>query len=295
MNIKIFSGVHTALITPFNKEGKVAFDEVEQLVEAQIRDGISGIVAVGTTGESPTLDHSEHIAVVECVVKTAAGRVPVIAGTGSNSTDEAVALTRQAEAVGADGMLVVTPYYNKPSQQGLLLHMSAIASATDRPIILYSIPGRCVIEFGLDTIARMHESHPHILGIKESGGSCDRVEEMVRTMGDDFIVVSGDDSMTLPFMSVGAQGVISVASNLLAADFAKMVSHALNNDFAAARAVFHRYAAFCRDIFLDPNPVPIKYALAASGMISCPAVRLPLAPLSDSTRAIIDRHLKSFE
>lgn len=294
MNIKIFSGVHTALITPF-RDGKVAFDEIERLVERQIADGVSGIVAVGTTGESPTLDHDEHIAVIERAVKTASGRVPVIAGTGSNSTEEAVALTRKADLVGADGLLVVTPYYNKPSQQGLFLHMSEVAKATAKPIILYSIPGRCVIEFGLDTVARMHEAHPHICGIKESGGSCDRVEEMVRTMGDAFIVVSGDDSMTLPFMSVGAQGVISVASNLLAAEFAKMVRHALDNDFAAARAIYHRYAKFCHDIFLEPNPVPIKHAMQARGLISSAEVRLPLAPLGDETRLIMDNHLESFQ
>lgn len=293
MNIKNFSGLYTALVTPF-RNGEVAFDEIERLVESQINDGVSGIVAVGTTGESPTLDHDEHIAVIERVVKAAAGRVPVLAGTGSNSTDEAVSLTRKADEVGADGMLVVTPYYNKPSQEGLFLHMAAVAEATTKPIILYSIPGRCVIEFGLETVARMHEAYPHICGIKESGGSCDRVEKMVRTMGDEFIVISGDDSMTLPFMSFGAMGVISVASNLIAKELSTMVRHALANDFASARAIYHRYSDFCHDIFLEPNPVPIKYAMYASGTIASPEVRLPLAPLSEKTRQIIDNHIKAF-
>lgn len=279
-----FYGIHTALITPF-RDGKVAFDDLENLVHYQIDEGINGLVAVGTTGESPTLDHSEHMEVIRAMAKINAGRVPLLAGTGSNSTDEAVSLTKAADEADVDGMLVVAPYYNKPSQEGLFHHFSAIAEATAKPIILYSIPGRCGIDIGVETIARLHEKYPHVLGIKEAGGSCDKVSSIVQKLGPDFLILSGDDSMTLPFMALGAKGVISVASNLIIRDLVQMVKLALQNDFNAARQIHHKYHRLFRDLFIEPNPVPIKTALAKAGRIRSDEVRLPLCHMAEDTKA----------
>ena len=274
-------------------QGAVSFADLQKLVEYQIDEGIDGLVAVGTTGESPTLDHEEHLEVIRRVIEVAAGRVPVIAGTGSNSTREAVALTHQAHDAGADGMLQVAPYYNKPSQEGLYQHFSAVAEETDKPIILYSIPSRCVIEIGIETVVRLAEKYTHVRTIKESGGSTDRVSQLLRAGGDQLTVLSGDDNMTLPFMSAGAQGVISVASNLVIKDLSAMVRCALNNDYASAAALNRKYYALFKNLFIEPNPVPIKYALQRAGIIGSAEVRLPLCPMSDSHRKILDDTLDS--
>ena len=290
MSEKSFSGVYTAIVTPMD-QGAVSFADLQNLVEYQINEGIDGLVAVGTTGESPTLDHEEHLEVIRCVIETAAGRVPVIAGTGSNSTREAVALTRQAHDAGADGMLQVAPYYNKPSQEGLYQHFSAVAEETDKPIILYSIPSRCVIEIGIETVVRLAGKYSHVCTIKESGGSTDRVSQLLQAGGDQLTVLSGDDNMTLPFMIAGAQGVISVASNLVIKDLSAMVRCALDNDFSAAAALNRKYYALFKNLFIEPNPVPIKYALQRAGIIGSAEVRLPLCPLSDRNRKILDNTL----
>ena len=281
-----FSGVFTALVTPF-EDGRVGFADFQKLIKYQIERGINGIVPVGTTGESPTLTHTEQEEVIECAVSTADGRVPVIAGTGSNSTSEAVSLTRKAHDAGVDGVLQVAPYYNKPSQQGLFEHFSAVANATDRPIVLYSIPGRCGIEIGVETVERLLSKHPHINVIKEAGGDCDRVADLKLAMGDDLVIFSGDDSLTLPFMSNGASGVISVASNLVVEDLVKMVAAALRNDFDAAREIHLRYFKLFRALFLEPNPVPIKGALQRAGVIRTADVRSPLSRLSEQTTAVL--------
>lgn len=282
-----FSGVFTALATPM-RDGVVSHEDLESLIAHQITGGIDGLVAVGTTGESPTLDQSEHIEVVRSTVKAAAGKVPVYAGTGSNSTAEAVHLTRQAEAAGADGFLVVAPYYNKPSQEGLFQHFSQIAAVTEKPIILYSIPSRCGIEISVEVTARLYEAFPHICCMKAAEGSCDKVTEYVRTLGPDFSVLSGDDGLTLPFMSAGASGVISVASNLLVTPIVEMVRAAQANDFATARTTFLKYYPLFKAIFLEPNPVPIKYLLQRAGIIECSSVRLPLCNLSTETKTHLD-------
>jgi 4-hydroxy-tetrahydrodipicolinate synthase len=286
MPVKRFTGAITALVTPF-KEGRVAFDELRDLVEAQIAAGIDGLVPVGTTGESPTLDHDEHVEVVRTVVEAAKGRVPVIAGTGSNSTREAVSLTRRAHEVGADGFLQVSPYYNKPTQEGLFRHFAAVAEATDRPIMLYSIPGRSVIEIGVATVERLLRRHPHVDHIKEAGGSCDRVDQLRRAMGDDLTILSGDDGLTVPFMSIGAKGVVSVASNLVPADVAAMVRAALANDFAAALAIHARLYPLFKAIFIESSPTPIKTALAHRRIISSPDVRPPLCEMTAENRRIL--------
>ena len=286
MKFRPLTGTITALATPF-RQSRIAYDDLKKLVAHQIKGGINGLVPMGTTGESPTLSHEEHMDVIRFVIAEARGRVPVIAGTGSNSTHEAVELTQLAHEAGADAMLLVAPYYNKPSQEGLFQHFAAIAEATDRPIILYSIPGRCGVEIGVPVIARLRAKFPHVAWIKEAGGSVERVDQIKQALGRDVTVLSGDDSLTLPFMAVGAEGVISVASNLYVREIAKMVRLALANDFTAAGRIHRRlYPAF-KTLFIEPNPVPIKVALVRAGIIGSAEVRLPLCGMSAaSTKAL---------
>lgn len=294
MNTNLFSGVFTALATPM-RDGAIAYNDLESLVAHQLEGGINGLVSVGTTGESPTLDNDEHIEVIRATVAAAGGKVPVYAGTGSNSTSEAVELTREAENAGADGFLVVAPYYNKPSQEGLFLHFSKIAEVTEKPIILYSIPSRCGIEISVDVTARLYEKYPHVCCMKAAEGSCDKVTEYVRALGPDYAVMSGDDGLTLPFMSSGATGVISVASNLVVSPLVQMVAAGLANDYASARETFLKYYPLFKAIFLEPNPVPIKYALKQAGIIGSDEVRLPLSPLTEATRSAVDAVLAELE
>lgn len=270
-------GTYTALVTPF-RDGGIDETAFEHLIEFQIQNEITGIVPVGTTGESPTLDHEEHNHVIELAVKAAKGRVKVIAGTGSNSTKEAVELTQAAEKAGADAALLVAPYYNKPSQEGLFQHFKTIAGATKLPIILYSIPGRCGIEIGVETVRRLAESCPNIVAIKEAGGSVERVSQLVHALPE-FDVLSGDDSLTLPFMSVGAVGVISVASNIIPREISHMVRAFEIGKVDEAQRLHRKYYQLMKDLFIETNPVPIKAALAWAGRMSA-EVRLPLAPLA---------------
>src|SRR5690349_5534948 len=218
----MFKGTYTAIVTPF-KNGRLDSDALKNLVEMQVRGGVDGIVPVGTTGESPTVNYEEHIEIIALSVKFAAGKIKVLAGTGGNSTTEAVYLTQHAERVGADGSLQVAPYYNKPTQEGLFQHFREVARCTALPIMLYSIPGRCGIEIAVETVKRLAQTCKTIIGIKEAGGSCDRVSQLRGTLGPRFEILSGDDSLTLPFMSVGAQGVVSVASNVIPRQVAEMV------------------------------------------------------------------------
>jgi 4-hydroxy-tetrahydrodipicolinate synthase len=286
------TGAITALATPF-LNGKVAYDDLRKLVEYQIKGGIDGISPTGTTGESPTLSHEEHLDVVRAVIALVRGRVPVIAGTGSNSTHEAVELTRLAHEAGADAMLVVAPYYNKPSQEGLFGHFAAIAEVTSRPIVLYSIPSRCGIEIGVPLVERLRARYSHVRWIKESGGSVDRVDQMKQAMGGDITVLSGDDALTLPFMAVGAEGVISVASNLAVREVCRMVHSALAGDFAAAGRVHRKLYPLFKALFMEPSPAPIKAALARSGLLSSPEVRAPLCGLTPAAAATLERVLKA--
>lgn len=279
MKLRPLTGAITALVTPFRKD-QVAYDDLKTLVEHQIKGGIDGLVPVGTTGESPTLNHEEHIEVVRATVSFARNRVPVIAGTGSNSTQEAVDLTQQAHAAGADAMLVVAPYYNKPGAEGLFRHFSAVAEATDRPIILYSIPGRCGIEIGIPVIERLRAKYEHVRWIKEAGGSVDRVDQIKQALGRDMTVLSGDDSLTLPFMALGAEGVISVASNLYVREVSKLVRLALDGNFEKAVLLHRSLYPMFKAIFVESNPSPIKFALAEAGIIGSPEVRLPLSEMN---------------
>ena len=210
----MFTGTYTAIVTPF-LNGQLDEEALARLIKAQIKGGVDGIVPVGTTGESPTVDMAEHVRIIELSVKFAERKIKVLAGTGGNATSEAIFLTKEAERVGADGSLQVAPYYNKPTQEGLFQHFRAIARETKLPIVLYSIPGRCGIEIAVDTVKRLVAAHKNIVGIKEAGGSCDRVSQLRAALGPKFDILSGDDSLTLPFMCVGANGVISVASNVI--------------------------------------------------------------------------------
>lgn len=276
MNHNSFSGVYTALVTPM-QQGAIDHDGIRSLIDQQVEAGIAGIVVMGTTGESPTLNIDEHLEVIRVAADQAAGRIQVLAGTGSNDTRHAIHSTQQAHDYGADGMLLVAPYYNKPSQEGLFQHFSALANETDKPLMLYSIPGRCGIEIELETIVRLRKAFPHINTIKEAGGSCDKVSSIVHALGDDMTVLAGDDSLTLPFMSVGAKGVVSVTSNMLPADMVKMVALAAGDRYAEAREVHHRLLPIFQSMLsLEPNPVCIKYAMYKQGLIDSPEVRLPL-------------------
>jgi 4-hydroxy-tetrahydrodipicolinate synthase len=277
-----FAGTYTALVTPF-KNGQLDETAFERLVRIQIKGGVDGIVPVGTTGESPTLDCDEHIRVIELAVKFAVGRLRVIAGTGANSTQEAVSLTARAEKAGADGSLQVTPYYNKPTQEGLFQHFRAVARATRLPIVLYSIPGRCGVEIGVETVRRLAGECANIVGIKEAGGSADRVSQLRAALGPKFSLLSGDDSLTLPFMAVGAEGVISVASNVAPGQVARMVQAFAQGKLALAQRLHARLYPLFKDLFIETNPIPVKAALAMMGLIE-EEYRLPLVPIGAKNR-----------
>lgn len=276
-----FSGVITAIITPF-RNGQIDEPALKQLIDEQFSNGVSGIVPCGTTGESPTLTYDEHHRVVELAVKFAAGRGHVVAGTGSNSAAEAIELTQAAEKAGATASLQVSPYYNRPSQEGLYQHFKAIAKSTELPIILYNIPGRCGVDIAVETTTRLVADCPNIVGMKEASGSPERVSQLIAACGPNFDVMSGDDGLTLPFMSVGATGVISVASNLIPGPMSQLVAKALAGDFVGARKLHQQYfpllAAFLK---LDVNPVPIKTAMSLRGLCT-PEMRLPLVPMPDA-------------
>jgi 4-hydroxy-tetrahydrodipicolinate synthase len=286
MKLRTLTGTLTALVTPFQQQA-VAYDDLRKLIEFQLKGGINGLIPVGTTGESPTLTHEEHMDVVRATIEIVRGRVPVVAGTGSNSTREAVELTKLAHAAGADAMLVVAPYYNKPSQEGLFHHFAAIADATDRQIVLYSIPGRCGIEISVSVVERLRAKFGHVRHIKEAGGSVDRVDQLKQAMGSDITVLSGDDSLTLPFMAVGAEGVISVASNLLVKEIGQMVKAALANDYTKATKLHRKLYPISKALFIEPNPVPIKAGLVRAGIIKSDEVRAPLCPMSAANRQIV--------
>ncbi len=288
-----YQGLYTAIITPF-KNNEVDYDALKTLVEAQIAAGVDGIVPVGTTGESPTLTHREHMEVIRRTIEFAAERCQVIAGTGSNSTVEAIEMTKEAAAMGADGTLQVCPYYNKPNQEGLYQHFKAIAESTDLPVLLYSIPGRSVIEIAVDTVARLAADCPTIVAIKEAGGSVERVNQLVQALPADFSVLSGDDGLTVPFISCGAVGLVSVTSNIAPAEMKELVTAALSGDGKRALALQKKYYPLMKGLMsLDTNPVPIKAALALRGDISW-EIRMPLTPLAPEKHERLTTLLRQF-
>ncbi len=278
----MFSGAFTALITPF-KNGEVDVEALEGLVEFQIKGGVSGLVPCGTTAETPALSEAEDKLVIETVVRMAAGRVAVIAGTGSNSTDMAIKYTKMAEEAGADGSLQVTPYYNKPTQEGLYRHFAAIAENTSLPLVLYNIPGRTSITMSAETTARLAEV-PNIVGTKEATHSMDMASDIRRLCGEEFCILSGDDSLTLPIMALGGNGVISVASNVAPAAVSEMVGALLNGDFERGRELHYELLPLFRALFVETNPIPVKSAASLLGLCS-DEMRLPMVPLADENLA----------
>ena len=285
-------GSIVAMVTPF-RNGAVDEAKVRELVEWHVASGTDGIVPCGTTGESPTLTHDEHKRVVEIVVDAARGRIPVVAGTGSNSTAEAIDLTSHAKKAGARAALVVNPYYNRPTQEGLYRHFRAVAEAADIPILVYNIQSRTAVNVETDTLQRLAKDCPNIVGVKEASGSLDQMTQVILACGPDFSVVSGDDNLTLPLMSVGGRGVISVIANIVPRETAEMTHAALAGDWKLARELHLRLFPLCRAVFIETNPIPVKEAMAMMGMLE-PEFRLPLCRMGDANRerlrAILTQH-----
>jgi 4-hydroxy-tetrahydrodipicolinate synthase len=289
----MFRGTFTALVTPF-RDGELDLPALEALIEEQIADAITGIVAIGTTGESPTLTADEREQVIRVTVEIAKGRCQVLAGTGSNSTAAAIAATRAAEKMGVDGMLIVAPYYNKPSQEGLFRHFQAIAQATSAPIMLYNIPGRCGVDIGADTVERLAMDCANIVSIKEASGSVDRVSDLRGRLPEAFTILSGDDGLTLPFLAVGAVGVVSVVSNLFPAEVGTLVQAFRAGDTKSARDLHLKLLPVFRDMFIEPNPVPVKTALSWRGAMTAEC-RLPLCEMTAANQARLRKTLEAFE
>ena len=277
-----FQGSFVALVTPF-RNGKLDEAKVRELVELHASHGTDGIVPCGTTGESPTLSHDEHKRVVEVVIEAARGRLKVVAGTGSNSTAEAIDLTRHAERAGAAGALVVNPYYNKPTQDGLYRHFRAVAETVAIPILVYNIQSRTAVNVETATLERLVRDVKNVAGVKEASGSLDQMSQVIAACGPDFSVLSGDDNLTLPLLAIGGHGVVSVIANILPRETAEMVHAALEGDWKRARDLHYRLFPLARAAFLETNPIPIKEAMAMAGMIE-PEFRLPMCRMSDANR-----------
>ncbi|NDC80195.1 MAG: 4-hydroxy-tetrahydrodipicolinate synthase [Verrucomicrobia bacterium] len=286
----MFEGTYTALVTPF-RNGQVDVKAFEALIERQVAAGIEGIVPVGTTGESPTLNMQEHVRVIELAVQFARKRIKVVAGTGSNSTAEAIELSTGAQKAKADALLLVAPYYNKPSPEGMYQHFRAIAAAVDLPIMLYSVPGRCGVEITVETIGRLAKDCPTIRAIKEAGGKPERVDAIRQAVPANFEILSGDDGMTVEFMKRSAIGVVSVASNLMPAEVKALVDAAARKDWKMAEELNQKYAGVFRDLFIESNPGPVKAAMAAKGWLA-DELRLPLVPITQASREKLFRTLK---
>jgi 4-hydroxy-tetrahydrodipicolinate synthase len=289
----MFRGSFVALITPF-RSGRIDEKKLRELVEWQLSEGTAGIVPMGTTGESATLDYKEHARVIELVVKAVRGRAPVIAGAGSNSTAEAIDLTKEAKALGADAVLSVNPYYNKPTQDGLKAHFLAIAKAVDIPIVLYNIPSRTGVTLQPATIAAMAKASKRIVGVKESTGSMDMATEIRGLCGPDFFILSGDDSLTLPLMALGAQGVISVAANLVPKDVARLCEMCLDGRFDEAEPIHQKLYPLIKSLFIETNPSPVKAAMKEARLIGDDSLRLPMVPVTAESRSKIKAAMKKY-
>lgn len=286
----MFTGSLVAIVTPF-KNGKLDERALGDLIEWQITSGTHGIVPCGTTGESATLTHAEHDRVVAFTVEVVRRRVPVVAGTGSNSTEEAIALTKHAKAAGVDGALLITPYYNKPTQEGLFLHYKAVAEAVDLPLVVYNIPGRTGVNMMPATIARLTIC-PTVVAIKEGSGSVQQASEIIQLCGDRLTVLAGDDALTLPMMAVGGKGVITVTANLLPAKMAQLVNAFRDGRLEAARAMHYELYPLFTALFYETNPIPVKEALHLMGKIA-PEIRLPLCPMGNENKAKLLAVLKA--
>jgi 4-hydroxy-tetrahydrodipicolinate synthase len=279
----MFTGTYTAIVTPF-KNGQVDEKAFRTLIQFQIDNGVNGIVPTGTTGEAATLDFDEHLRVIELAVEEARGRCKIIAGTGSNSTQEAVDLTQKAERLGVDAVLLASPYYNKPTQEGIYRHYKKIAESTSLKLMLYNVPGRTAGEIGVETCARLARDCGNIVSIKEAGGSAERVSALKKILPADFTILSGDDGLTLPFMAVGAVGVVSVASNVIPKQITDMVNAFLAGRSADALKVHLRYFQLFKDLFIESNPIPVKTALHLMGMIEN-EFRLPMCEIAKGNQS----------
>ena len=288
----MFKGAITAIVTPFKEDESLDLDALKRLVEFQIRNKIDGLVPCGTTGESPTLNYEEHDEVIETVIAAVNGRVPVIAGTGSNCTREAIEMTIKAADAGADASLQVCPYYNKPTQEGLFRHFSAIAKSVDIPIIIYNIKGRTGINMETPTLARLAREHSNIVAVKEASGDINQMQDVLNTLPKEFDVLSGDDNMTFPLMKLGGKGVISVASNIIPNEIHKLAEYALKGDFKKAEELHNKLMPLFKGIFIETNPTPIKAALAMKGMIK-ESYRLPMCEMQEENKRKLREILQS--
>jgi 4-hydroxy-tetrahydrodipicolinate synthase len=286
-------GTYTALVTPFHADQSIDWDAFDALVDAQIEGGVKGLVPCGTTGESPTLTNEEHREVIARCVKRAAGKVQVIAGTGSNSTHEAVDMSREAERCGADAVMLVVPYYNKPTQDGLVQHFVTVAQSVSCPVVLYNVPARTVIDLGVESLARILERAPNVVGMKEATGNVLRAQELTRRFGSRLSVLSGDDALTLAMIAVGARGVISVTSNLLPQAVTRATRLALSGDTEGARRAHFALLPVHEAMFVEANPGPVKAALALRGKMK-DVVRGPMAAASPATGNIIEAALEAY-
>jgi len=289
---KIFKGSSVAIVTPF-RNGKLDEKKLAELVEFHIKNGTSGIVPCGTTGESPTIDYEEHDKVVETCIQAAKGRVPIIAGTGSNSTDEAITMTKHAAKAGADASLQVTPYYNKPTQKGLYLHFKAVADSVDIPIILYNIASRTGKNIETETVAKLARDCKNIVGVKEASGSLDQMSQVKTMCPPDFQLLSGDDSLTLPLLGVGGIGVISVVANIVPQDVAALVNEFLKGNVAKAQEFHYKLLPLVKAMFIETNPIPVKTAMGLLGMCG-PELRLPLCEMEDRNLDQLKKALKDY-
>ena len=287
----LFFGSIVALITPMDNHGEIDFDELKKLVDFHVAAGTNAIVSVGTTGESATLSIDENVKTILKTLEFAAGRIPVIAGTGANATSEAITMTKLLNNSGVAGCLSVVPYYNKPTQEGMYQHFKAIAESTDLPQLLYNVPGRTGSDLKPETVGRLAKI-PNIVGIKEATGDVSRVKQIKQAAGEDFIFLSGDDATGLESMKLGGQGVISVTNNIAPADMAKMCKLALEGKFDEAEAINQRLMALHRDLFIESNPIPVKWAAYKLGLIKQPGLRLPLTTLSEQAQPAVLAALK---
>ncbi len=279
----MFQGALVAIVTPF-RNGQVDEESLRRLIEFQIENGTNGIVPVGTTGESPTLSHAEHKRVVEITVEQVRGRVPVIAGAGSNNTAEAIELTAHAKKVGADAVLQITPYYNKPTPEGLYQHLKAIAKAAPMPIVVYSIQSRTGINVAPETMARLAQDIPEVVAVKEASGNVAQMAEIMRLCGDRITLLSGDDNLILPVLALGGKGVISVVSNILPRQVAELHRAWFDGDLAEARRRFYELLPVCKAMFIETNPIPVKTAMEMMGLLPSGELRLPMCPMSEANR-----------
>jgi len=286
----MFSGVYTALVTPFTQNGEFDSQKLKEIVDFQITEGISGLVPVGTTGESPTLSIHENIEVIELVVKQSDGRKKVIAGTGSNCTSEALEMTKAAKDIGADASLQVAPYYNKPSQEGLYRHFMTIADKIDLPLVVYNIQGRSGVNIETETLLRL-ASHPNIVAVKEASGNFGQMMDVLNKKPKDFVLLSGDDNIAMPITLMGGSGVISVASNLIPRKMEEMIGAALKGNVENAKSIHYSLLPLFQSMSLETNPIPVKSAMAITGMLE-EVYRLPLCPLSEGNREKLQAVLK---